>query len=318
MNRKGMGMDIQKLLFVTNFEVLWFDALQSLLDLRGAALNHVVFLNVIERDRVAMARGAGYLKEEQIKLKEKANARFIDWAERLFEQGMECGVYIVVGALVHQVIETARKEEVDLIVIGPQKKGKLELLYPSSDITEIIRRSDAPVLVYKYLSQSVPAVEHPFERPLLATDWSPDSLRAVDYLKSLHQIVREVNVVHVADEKSLKATSVMEVQKTRKESRARLEKICETLEESGIRTRAHVHIGSPVSEIEKAAYECQATMIMAGTSSRGGLMERLVGSTPKALVEKSIFPTMLFPSEGVSNSGKSKSDPIQRNLLQLG
>jgi len=54
-------MDIKKLLFVTKFEELGFDALQSLLSLRKASLNHVVFVNVIERDRVAMHRGAGYL-----------------------------------------------------------------------------------------------------------------------------------------------------------------------------------------------------------------------------------------------------------------
>jgi hypothetical protein len=50
-------MDIKKLLFVTRFDKLRFDALQSLMDLKKAALNHVVFLNVIERDKVAMRRG---------------------------------------------------------------------------------------------------------------------------------------------------------------------------------------------------------------------------------------------------------------------
>ena len=40
-------MDIRKILFVTHFEELWFDALQSLLNLRQAALEHIVFLNVI-------------------------------------------------------------------------------------------------------------------------------------------------------------------------------------------------------------------------------------------------------------------------------
>ena len=92
-------MEIKKLLFVTKFDELRFDALQSLLDLRNAALNHVVFLNVIEREKVAMRRGKGYGKEEELRLKEKANIRFIDWAENLFEQGMEVGVYIVVGSL---------------------------------------------------------------------------------------------------------------------------------------------------------------------------------------------------------------------------
>ena len=50
-------MKIKKLLFATRLEKLWFDALQSLMDLRKADLNHVVFLNVIERDKVAMRRG---------------------------------------------------------------------------------------------------------------------------------------------------------------------------------------------------------------------------------------------------------------------
>ena len=46
-------MEIKKLLFVTKFGQLGFDALRSLLNLRVAALEHVVFVNVIERNRVA-------------------------------------------------------------------------------------------------------------------------------------------------------------------------------------------------------------------------------------------------------------------------
>jgi hypothetical protein len=82
-------MEIKKLLFVTKFEEMGFDALQSLLSLTKAALNHVVFVNVIEREKVAMHRGVGYQKKEEIRLRETANIRFIDWAEDLFEQGME-------------------------------------------------------------------------------------------------------------------------------------------------------------------------------------------------------------------------------------
>ena len=81
-------MKIKKLLFVTKFEELGFDALQALLILRQAGLEHVVFVNIIERERVAMRRGTGYSKEAEIRLRETANIRFIDWAENLFEQGM--------------------------------------------------------------------------------------------------------------------------------------------------------------------------------------------------------------------------------------
>ena len=42
-------MEIRKMLFVTDFEGLWFDALQSLMGLRDIGLDHVVLLHVIER-----------------------------------------------------------------------------------------------------------------------------------------------------------------------------------------------------------------------------------------------------------------------------
>jgi len=290
-------MNIQKILFVTKFEELWFDSLQSLLALKKTGLNHVVFLNVIERDKVAMRRGTGYQKEEEIKLREKANIRFIDWAETLFEQGMEVGVYIVIGKFVQQIIKSVEKEAVDLIVIGRQKKGKLEQFYSGSDIKEIIQRTATPVLVYKYLNPEGTKPDMPFERPLLATDWSPESQKAVEYLKSMHPIIQQVDVIHVADEKSLKGDSAMAVQQTRKESRRKLDDVCDILEDTGIQARSHVYIGDVTDEIEKAARECQSTMIIMGTSGKSSWKERWVGTTSQVMAEKSIFPCMFIPSE---------------------
>lgn len=290
-------MDIQKLLFVTKFEELGFDALQSLLSLRKAALNHVVFVNVIERGKVAMRRGTGYQKTEEVRLRERANIRFIDWAETLFEQGMEVGVYIVVGTLVSQVIEAARKEEADLIVIGKSHKPMLEQFYSGTDVTEIIRRASIPVLVYKPIPESNTALEHPFERPLLATDNSAGSLRAVQYLKGLNAVVEEIHLLTVVDEKELKGDSSMSIQKSRKEARQRLEQMCEELESAGIRARAHVYVGQPFEEIERAARDCKATLIVAGSSAKAAWAERWIGSVPRAIAEKSVYPTMLVPPE---------------------
>jgi len=50
-------MKIGTILFVSEFEELWFDALQSLMGLRKAGMNHVVFLHVIHRDKVARRSG---------------------------------------------------------------------------------------------------------------------------------------------------------------------------------------------------------------------------------------------------------------------
>lgn len=288
-------MKIEKLLFVTKFEELWFDALQSLLDLRTAGLNHVVFLSVIEREKVAMHRGTGYRKEEEVKLREMANIRFIDWAEHLFEQGMEVGAYITVGNLVHQVISACEKEGVDLIVIGRPRQGRLEQIYSGSDVTEIIRRANIPVLVYKYLHPDAQHPERPFEQPLLAMDGSPASLLSVKYLKGLKGIISEIHVMNVIEEKYLKSASGMTVQKARKEARSRLEAICEEFEGEGISAKPHVYAGKPAAEIEKAARECQCTLIVLGSSAKGSWKERFIGSTPEALSVKSIYPTLLIP-----------------------
>jgi nucleotide-binding universal stress UspA family protein len=288
-------MDIQKLLFVTKFNDLCFDALQSLMTLRNANLNHIVFINVIEREKVAMHRGLGYQKIEEVRLRETANIRFIDWAETLFEQGMEVGVYIVVGNLVTQVFEAARKEDTDLIVIGRSQKRLIDQLYAGSDVIELIRRASIPVLVYKPMPDKVEVWDKPFERPLLAVDWSPASMRAEEYIRPLTRVVQQVHVVHVAQEKDLKGKTSMEVQKLRKETRFKLEEICDRLAGVGIDARAHVYIGDPIQEIEKAARECQATMVVLGSSGKTEWVERWLGSVPQYIADKSDYPTLIVP-----------------------
>ncbi len=289
-------MEIKKILFVTRFEDLCYDALQALLDLEKASLEHVVFMNVIERDKVATYR-TGYKKDAEIKLRETANIRFIDWAEALFERGMEVGVYITVGSVVSQVIKAAEKEEADLIVIGRSQKGVLEKLYSGSDIAEILRRVPTPVLVYKYMGEGIKTLDQPFEKPLLAMDWSPASLKAVEYLKTLKDVMPAISIAHVTSDKALTGSSSMEIQKLRKETRKKLDEIADQFEAQGIDARSHVYIGEPVEEIEKAARENQATMIVLGSSGKSAWAERWIGSMPRKIAEGSIYPTLLIPPD---------------------
>ena len=51
------------------------------------------------------------------------------------------------------------------------------------------------------------------------------------------------------------------------------------------------------AEIEKAARDCQATMIVLGSSAKTAWVEKWLGSTPRSLAEKSVYPTLLIPPE---------------------
>lgn len=288
-------MEIKKLLFVTKFEELCYDALNSLLSLRKAALDHVVFLNVIERDQVAMKRGGGYLKEEEVKLKETANIRFIDWAENLFELGMEVGAYIEVSALIPEILKVIEAEKPDLMVVGRSHKGRLEQLYSRSDISELTRRTQIPILVFKHLIEDKMVPEQLFQRPLLATSWSSSSDHAVNCIKGLNQVIGELHVMHVVGEKDLKQPDTHAVQKVRKKERKRLDDLCDEFEAAGVKARPHVYVGDPEKEILKAAKEYQATMIIMGFSEKNAIVERWLGSISRNIADKSIYPCLLFP-----------------------
>jgi len=290
-------MKIRKLLFVTKFEDLCYDALNSLLELRKASLEHVVFLNVIERDKVAMQRGTGYLKEEEVKLKETANIRFIDWAENLFEMGMEVGAYIEVSTLIPEILKVVEKESPDLIVIGRSHKGTLEQLYSGSDVTELTRRTQVPVLVFKHMMEDNIVPEKLFARPLFATNWSETSIKTIEYIKGLKNVVGEIHIIHVVKDSALKSTDTHEVQKVRKVERKRLDDLCDELEEAGIKARSHVYVGDPQKEIEKAAKEYQATMVILGSSEKAAILERWMGSVSKNIADNSIFPCFLIPGK---------------------
>ncbi len=288
-------MKIKKLLFVTKFEDLCYDAMNALLDLRRADLEHVIFLNVIERDKVAMKRGSGYLKEEEVKLKETANIRFIDWAENLFEMGMEVGAYIEVSTLIPEILKVVDNEAPDLVVVGRSHKGALEQLYSRSDITELTRRTKVPILVFKHMLEDNILPEQIFKRPLFATSWSSSSTDAVSCLKGLGEVIGQLHIMHVVNESDLKAKDSHEVQKVRKFERKRLDGLADEFEAAGIDTKPHVYVGDPETEILKAAKEYQASMIIIGSSERNAILERWMGSISRNIADKSIYPCLLFP-----------------------
>lgn len=290
-------LETKKLLFVTDFEKLWFDALRSLKDLRRSSFDHVVFLNVIERTRVAMRRGSGYGKSEEIRLREIANIRFIEWAEYLFEEGLEVGVYIVVGSLVKQVVSAVEKEGIDLIVMGHLRKNRLERLYSGSEVNEIIRRAKTPLLVFKYKTEKGDTYGRPFKKPILAVDWPSSRIEKIlDTLTEFKDAIQELNIIHVASPREIKGNSVSGAQQTRKDFRRKLEELCDRFEERGVKAMPHIFIGDTVSEIEKAARECRATMIIAGSSGKGEWTEKWVGSVSGKLASESVLPTLVLPA----------------------
>jgi len=290
-------MKITKILFVSEFEELWLDALQSLMVLRKAGMNDVVFLHVISREKVAMRRGTGYLKQEERKLREIADIRFIDWAETLFEEGMEVVAHIAIGNTIPKILSVTEIEKVDLIVTARRKRGKFEELYAGSETSELLRRAVKPVLIYNYLSQSGKVGENPFERLLLGLDWSVSSEKVLDYVLALKGAVKRVDIIHVMSEKDVAKISKMEAHKLERGNKKRLDEVCDVLVKERFDARPHLYIGKIEEQIQKAASEHRTTMIVLGSKRKSVWKEKWSGSAAHSLADKSELPVLIVPAE---------------------
>ncbi len=154
-----------------------------------------------------------------------------------------------------------------------------------------------PILVFKHMMEDNIIPEKLFERPLFATNWSKTGKKTVEYIKGMKNVIGELHIMHVVKDSALKSSDTHEVQKVRKAERKKLDELCDALEQEGITARGHVYVGDPQKEIEKAAKEYQASMIILGSSEKAAILERWVGSISKNIAERSIFPCLLIPGE---------------------
>lgn len=295
-------MKIEKLLFPTKFGEIDLNSLESLSVLKDTGLREVILYYVIPREEVGFVPYGGYLKEEEERIREEVRIRFEDWQKSLSEKGINSRIIIEVGEPVPNILKIAEKEKVNLIVIGKKKKVAHDGPFVGSNTLQIITRSKIPTLVSKYLVQfeldgeSVTRTNDAiFKRPLLATDWSGPSERALELLISFKGLIEKAFVCHTIGVKIAKSIDKTELHRIEKESKERLEKYCERLKSAGISAEPHLGAGRTIMEIIRISRDVNASMIIAGTTGKDRLHELFLGSVSHRIAGMSELPTLLVP-----------------------
>lgn len=294
-------MKIEKLLFPTKFGELDLNSLESIFPLKDAGLKEIVLYYVIPREEVGFVPYGGYLKEEELRIREEVRIRFEDWQKAVSAQGIQSKIIIEVGDPVGNILRIAGKEGVDMIVVGRKKIGVDRSLF-GSKTTQIVTRSIVPTLVSKYMvefkreGETVTRVNKEiFRVPLLASDWSKPSLMALDLLTSLNGIIEKAHICHVIDVKISSRVVKEELQRIEKESKYRLDSYRERLESVGIKVETHLGAGKPPAEIIRISRDVEATMIVIGTTGKDRLQDFVIGSTSQRVAQISELPTLLIP-----------------------
>jgi nucleotide-binding universal stress UspA family protein len=295
-------MKFEKILFPTKFRELDFNSLESLLELKKAGLKEIVLTFVIPKEDVAFVPYGGYLKDEEERLREEARIRFEDWQESVSKNGIESKIRIEVGSPIPEIMSIAEEEEVDLIVVGRGKRTEIDEVCLGSHTLGLIRRATIPILVSKYMvrfereGELVTQINgRIFANPLLATDWSKPSEKALDVLMALKGLVDKALATHIIEVKIAKGHDKSGLDRLEKESKRRLKEYCDRLRKAGINVESHLFSGKSAPEIVRVAREHNASMIIMGTTGKDRFKEFWLGSVSHRVAEASELPVLLVP-----------------------
>lgn len=295
-------MIFERILFHTRFRELAFNSLESILELKNAGLKEVVLTYIVPREEVSFVPYGGYMKEEEERLKETTRIRFEDWREAIDKKGVRSKVRIEVGVTNSKILEVAEEENVQLIVTGRKKRSAFEKVYVGSHILDLLRRSQFPVLMSKYMAQyewegeSLTRVnDHIFKRPLLATDWSVASANALQAMLGFKNVAEKIIVTHVIGSKISKGIGHKQMTLLEEKSHKRLQAYCETAAKAGVEAEAHLACGKTTAEILRLSREYKATMIVMGRTGKDWFQEYWLGGVSHRVAETSELPVLLAP-----------------------
>lgn len=194
----------------------------------------------------------------------------------------------VVGEPHEEIVDLAETGNCDLIVMGAKGHGLLERLLVGSVTRRVIGFSDQDVLVVP-LAASIG-----WGRMLLATDGSPDSLRAaaraLDLAKAYGGELKAVSVLDLPPQ--LYEGNVGLLTEVPQEPPG-LPEVEAKAREMGVKIEILVRTGIPYEVITELAREEKMDLIIMGSHGRTGLKRLLMGSVTERVIGHAPCPVLV-------------------------
>jgi len=281
----------RKVLLPTDFSEYSWKTMECGLELAAIGVEEVILLHVVEIPAEILTR-VGLVDSETIEtMEDRITESMMDELRqraKMFEdRGFSTKEVVVVseGKASDAILETAEKENVDLILIGSRGAGWLTKKLLGSVSDEVLVRSKKPVLLAKfkvtekngeyYCEMSFSRL---FERIVYACDLSSMCLDVVERVRSL-ALRTKGEVVALYVEEAGEGPEAREGMKV-------LEKALE-----GLRFKTMILAGSPGREILRVSNEENASLIVLSSSGKGG---SIFGGTVDAVVRRAEVPVLVM------------------------
>lgn len=261
-------------------------------ELQGVGTEEIVAAHVI-RPGTGPVYSIDCIKEQ-----EKADQKLDCRKEELEAKGFKVKCRMAMGSPSRELIKLANSEEVSLIIMGARGESVIKEIMLGSTTANLIRISNIPVFLEKFeVNGGEVRLTCPEKllRILYPTDFSLASLytfkKMEDLIRAAPGKIQKVGLVHVIDA----GETEKEVARKKEEAASRVREMEEELSNLGVGVNTTIRVGTPSQNINQAAEEGDATLVMMATRGEGGVRELLLGSTAESVARRSRRPVLLFP-----------------------
>ena len=254
-------------------------------DLRSWGIQSLVLAHIVPIGRV---QGAGYGHEREYK----------SWLDERAAPLREAGLTVTTsvtasGAPADELLDVARAECVDLVVVGSRSHDLLYEIFLGSVAREVVRKSTIPVLVQRLEPKQIghaetcaAGFEHALARILLATDLSLRSGPAEDAVVRL-----------AANAGPVDCLTVLAVDATADDRRAvesRHQALIRRIKEVGGNAGSRIEQGEPSAAILHASQEGYS-LIVVGKHGQNWVEGKIMGSTAAKVCDGARRTVLIVP-----------------------
>jgi nucleotide-binding universal stress UspA family protein len=137
--------------------------------------------------------------------------------------------------------------------------------------------------------------EQIWKRPLLASDWSEPSRRALDATVGIERAGGKNNRHPRTGCPANQESGTGGIKRLEDESEKRLQSYCRQIDDAGIQSEPHLAMGRTVEEIIRMSRDYGATMIVMGRTGKDWFREYWLGGFSHQIAELSELPVLLIP-----------------------
>ena len=242
----------------------------------------IVLVHVLGDDEDADPHSSGY-KQSQAKLKR--------YEEDLRKAGYEqISVKMPVGETIEQLNMLAVELDVDLAMLASHGKGYIRSTLLGSTTFDLARMAKYPLFIDKAHADN-DEQRNLLRNILVPTDFSKESLVALNVIRNLREHIEEVVFVHVI-EKSRNADDLAEQMQ---KAEMKLNELVDEVKIFGVQGIIRVAKGTPSKQLQRIAAEIDASMIVIAKTG-GGMVKGLpLGSTAQNLALNTNRPLLMLP-----------------------